>query len=59
MKADQLVALKHHGRVEIVSPNRPALRQRLEAKREGFVRQGQTQQALDSIELFLRRQENA
>ena len=35
-----------------------ALHQRLEAERESFVSQVQTQQALDGIELFLRRQEN-
>lgn len=34
------------------------LRQRLETERESFVNQVQTQQALDGIELFLRRQEN-
>ena len=34
------------------------LRQRLEAECESFVSQVQTQQALDGIELFLRRQEN-
>jgi len=35
-----------------------ALRQRLEAERESFVSQVQTQQALDGIEFFLRRHEN-
>ena len=35
-----------------------ALRQSLETERESFVSQVQTQQALDGIELFLRRQEN-
>jgi len=34
------------------------LRQRLEAERENFVSQVQTQQALDGISTFLRRQEN-
>jgi len=58
LESDQLVTLKHHRKVAIVSLNRPALYQRLEAERESFVSQVQTQQALDGIELFLRRQEN-
>ena len=39
-----------------MSLNRPALR--LEAECEDLFRQVQTQQALDGIEFFLRRQEN-
>jgi len=58
LKTNQLVTLKRQGRIAIVSLNRPALHQHLEAERESFVGQVQTQQALDGIELFLRRQEN-
>ena len=43
---------------ELLNSRAEILRQRLEAERESFVRQVQTQQALDGIELFLRRQEN-
>ena len=56
------VAEKQSGSVtrtrKLLNTRVEALRQRLESERESFVSQVQTQQALDGIELFLRRQEN-
>jgi 2-(1,2-epoxy-1,2-dihydrophenyl)acetyl-CoA isomerase len=58
----EAVAEKQSGSVtrtrQLLKPRVEALRQRLEAERENFVIQVQTQQALDGIKLFLRRQEN-
>lgn len=52
--ADRLAKLDRQGAVAIISIEE--LRQRLDAERDCFVAQVQTQQALDGIEQFLRRQ---
>jgi len=56
------VAEKQSGSVtrtrKLLNTRVEALRKRLEAERESFVSQVQTRQALDGIELFLRRYEN-
>ena len=56
------VAKKQSGSVtrtrQLLNSRVEILYQRLEAERENFVSQVQTQQALDGIKLFLRRQEN-
>lgn len=56
------VAEKQSGSVsrtrKLLTTGVETMRQRLEAECESFVSQIQTQQALDGIELFLRRQEN-
>ena len=56
------VAKKQSGSVtrtrQLLNSRVEILHQRLEAERENFVSQVQTQQALDGIKLFLRRQEN-
>ena len=58
----QQVADKQSGSVtrtrKLLNTSVEALRQRLEAERENFVSQVQTQQTHEGIELFLRRQKN-
>lgn len=56
------VVEKHSGSItktrKLLNTNSRGLRQRLEHERENFVSQVQTQQALDGINLFLRRQKH-
>jgi hypothetical protein len=63
MKTDRLVVLERCGKIAVVSRTRRLLntdtglmRLRLEAELNHFVSQVQTQQALDGIDHFLRRQ---
>ena len=61
---DRRVTLKREDKIAIVSLNRPARHnawvpeRRLKTERDAFVAQVQTQQALDGIDDFLRRQEH-